>query len=214
MQRAKVLPIGARFGRLTVLRRDGHIHRAAAWLCACDCGGTARVRYTSLQRGEIVSCGCKKREALDRRTHGMKNTPTWKSWDSAIQRTTNPNHSSFGDYGGRGIKVCHRWRNSFEAFLADMGERPTRAHSLDRFPDVNGHYEPGNCRWATWTEQANNRRNTVHVTIGDRTHTLREWADEAGISYGCISQRYLAGRTGTALLAPASRSTRVLRRAD
>lgn len=203
--RAHHITPGTRFGKLIVVRRDGRIYTSAAWLCQCDCGNTARVRYTSLRRGETVSCGCSR---FAHPTHGMKNTPEWKSWDSAIQRTTNPNHKSFHLYGGRGIRVCDKWRQSFEAFYADMGPRPSTKHSLDRYPNQDGDYDPGNCRWATWVEQANNRRNTPRVTIGADTKSLSEWARVAGLSHTCIYQRFKKGITGEALLLP-SKATKL-----
>jgi hypothetical protein len=208
--RARTLAVGTRYGRLLIVRRDGIIHGAAAWLCQCDCGNQHRARYTSLNRGEIVSCGCKKKEILgSHRTHGMKKSPEWRSWESAISRCNNPNHTSFPHYGGRGISVCDRWRHSFEAFYADMGKRPSPKHSLDRFPDQNGNYEPGNCRWATWTEQANNKRNNRLITIEGRTQTVPEWSRESGVSQSCLFQRLARGWSGRDLLRPSSRGTRV-----
>lgn len=192
---------GTRFGRLVVVGRSGNIGTSAAWLCTCDCGNKKRVRGGSLRRGEIVSCGCRKAEALDRRTHGMRRSPEWKSWDSAIQRTTNPNHKSYADYGGRGIVVCARWA-SFETFYEDMGPRPSREHSLDRYPDQNGNYEPGNCRWATSSEQANNKRNNVMATVDGRTMTVHQWASASGIPASVITQRVKRGIIGAALLKP------------
>lgn len=208
--RAHPLEPGTRFGLLTVIRRDGHLHGSSAWLCQCACGNTHRVRYTSLRRGEIVSCGCRKKEVLNRRTHGMKRTPEWKAWDSAKQRTTNPNHKSYHDYGGRGISMCDRWRDNFEAFYADMGPRPTLKHSLDRYPDQNGDYEPGNCRWATWTEQANNKRNNRLLTVKGQTMTIPEWSRQTGLSQSCLLQRLRAGRSEDEMLLPADRQRKSL----
>lgn len=206
--RTKPMPVGASFGRLTIIGRDGHIHGSAAWLCQCECGNTTRARSSSLVRGEIVSCGCRRKEAMNRRTHGMKRTPEWKTWDSAKQRTTNPNHKSYAIYGGRGISMCERWRGSFEAFLQDMGPRPSMKHSLDRYPDQNGNYEPGNCRWATWTEQANNRRNNTLITIDGETKTLPEWARSAEITQTCLFQRLKNGKQGRELLLPSKAAVR------
>jgi hypothetical protein len=107
---------------------------------------------------------------------------TYRSWTSAIQRCHNPNNSSFPVYGARGISVCDKWRNSFAAFLADMGERPTGA-TLDRWPDGKGNYEPGNCRWATKREQTLNRSNVYTVMWGGTPHSVREISEITGISY-------------------------------
>ncbi len=92
-----------------------------------------------------------------RLTHGLSKDPTHISWSSMKSRCTNPGSGSYKHYGGRGITVCDRWLNSFDNFLKDMGLRPTGT-TLDRYPDKNGNYEPGNCRWATWSEQMSNRR--------------------------------------------------------
>jgi hypothetical protein len=96
-------------------------------------------------------------------THGLEDTAEYRAWANAIYRCENRNAQQWPIYGAVGVKVCDRWRNSFEAFLDDMGPRPSSAHSLDRFPNPDGDYEPGNCRWATPAEQANNRRNTPRI---------------------------------------------------
>lgn len=156
---------GSRFGRLSVLRRAENIRRAAAWLCYCDCGNYATVRVDNLRGGQTKSCGCLHHEVLVKTgktanlRHGMKSDPVYSVWANMKDRCHNPRNHAWKDYGGRGITVCERWRNSFVAFIEDMGKRP-EGLTLDRI-DCNGNYEPSNCRWATWTEQANNKRNTV-----------------------------------------------------
>src|SRR5262249_52557802 len=131
-------------------------NRHEMWECQCDCGRTKVVRAENLKRGSVVSCGCYRAQLLKK--HGMagdKETRTYASWRGMIDRCTNPGAANYGNYGGRGIKVCERWRD-FRNFLADMGERPKRK-TLDRI-DVNGNYEPGNCRWASPFEQARNKQ--------------------------------------------------------
>jgi hypothetical protein len=125
--------------------------------------------------------------------HGMHGTPTYKSWEAMKTRCTNPRSSSYADYGGRGVRVCSRWL-SFEAFLADMGERPD-GKTLDRWPNKSGDYSPDNCRWATKLEQQRNTTANVLVTFGGETLTQAEWAARSGIKQSTLSYRLRAGWT-------------------
>ena len=155
-----------RFGRWTVLRPAPRRHYKTGrpetyWLCRCDCGVESPVQTNSLRRGESQSCGCLQREVTSatNATHRMRDTATYRSWNAMRNRCKNKRAERYPQYGGRGIAVCERW-NQFENFLTDMGKRPI-GKTLDRYPDKNGNYEPGNCRWATVTEQNRNRRNVT-----------------------------------------------------
>jgi len=134
--------------------------------------------------------------------NNLSGLPEYKIWLAMRGRCDNPNHSSYQRYGARGITVCARWTASFPAFLGDMGPRPTRSHSLDRV-DNEGNYEPGNCRWATRTQQTRNMRSNVSITIKGVTRLAVEWADVSQVSHRLILQRIARGVEGEkAVLSP------------
>lgn len=190
---------GARFGRLLVLSRAPNRNSRTRWCCRCDCGVTCEVNTVELTAGKTNSCGCLREEL--RASHGHtkrgRRSPTYNSWSTMTQRCTNPDATGYALYGGRGIKVCDRWRK-FEDFLADMGERP-RNKTLDRYPDNDGDYEPGNCRWATGSEQGLNRRMLRKPAIScKRGHELS--ADNLRILNGRrLCMTCLRGRARVAL---------------
>jgi len=184
---------GQVFGGLTVLRREGSNNQGAAkWRCLCECGEETCISTGDLQSGNTTSCGCRARKALSdrRKTHGeSKNTPEYRSWLHMRERCSNSASKDYPDYGGRGIAVCPAWVNDYSAFLKDMGRRPTAKHSLDRFPDTNGDYEPRNCRWATPSQQVNNRRATLYLTAWGQTQLLAVWAHQLGLKYATLYAR-------------------------
>lgn len=153
---------GQRYGRLVAIKFTGRGNRGGAlWLLKCDCGQEHETFANWVRTGKTKSCGClrlenTKRMGASTATHGMTGTPTHVSWERMHSRCNNPNSDRYYDYGGRGIRVCDRWRK-FENFFSDMGERPSLDYSLDRINNA-GNYEPSNCRWATAKEQALNRR--------------------------------------------------------
>lgn len=151
--------VGKRFNRLFVEERVNDPRQGSFWLCLCDCGERKVIRGDALRSGRAQSCGCRARQlfAEQNTKHGRARSIEFRTWHNIKQRCQNPGAASYKYYGGRGIKVCERWLASFEAFYEDMGPRPSPHHSIDRI-DVDGDYEPGNCRWATAKQQVDNRR--------------------------------------------------------
>jgi hypothetical protein len=202
------IAIGQRFGLLVVLEYEGE----KKWRCICDCGVIVVTRGYSLRSGNTGSCGCRRRSASsraarDRNTkHGQTKTPTWSSWRAMVQRCTDPNVRCWKNYGGRGIKVCERWlgENGFVNFLADVGERPD-GRTLDRFPDGNGNYEPGNVRWATAKEQAANQRPRVPPKIKLHQRAQIAWLAEMGWNQSEIAAQYGISQTRASQIVRAQR---------
>ena len=149
---------GKKFGKLTAVSYDAS---ARKWLCECDCGCQSMIAAGDLLRGSSKSCGCSKGFHRHGNCQRGKKTSEYSSWYSMISRCRYKTHKAAIHYVNRGIKVCERW-HKFENFIADMGPKPSRRHSIERI-DNNGNYEPGNCRWATWQEQLNNQRKTAFV---------------------------------------------------
>ena len=185
-----------RFGKLITGEFSHYEGTHAHWHVTCDCGTKKTSNGTDLRLGKINSCGC----GLVGRgfRHGGRYTPEYTIWCAMKDRCENPQNKSFPYYGGRGIKVCKQWQ-SFDNFLRDMGKRP-RGKSIDRFPNNNGNYEPGNCRWATTDEQARNTRANVLITYQGQTRTAQEWATITGIDNSTICKRVKAGWAASDIL--------------
>lgn len=187
--------VGRRFGRLIVIKQDGYDNHNAAWECACECGKTHRARGTHLRSGRIKSCGCLNRDMVIARhlTHGLTGTTEYGSWIAMRGRCYDQKHNNqFKNYGGRGIVVCDRWRNSFENFLSDMGPKPSAAYSIER-RDNNGNYEPSNCCWADAKTQQSNKRNTHFVTFEGKTFSCAEWDRLLGFGRQLVYSRIRKG---------------------
>ncbi|MGL5925567.1 hypothetical protein [Chroococcidiopsis sp.] len=175
------------FGKLTAIRFV-EMKPHAKWEFNCGhCQSNFITFLNSVKRGHTKSCGC-----LVRSQNGLSQTKEFKIWDMMKRRCNDPKNKSFNDYGGRGIKVCDSWLESFEIFLKDMGEAPTKEHSLDRI-NVNGDYCPENCKWSTRTEQNRNRRDSIYLTLNGKTEHIAQWAFELGIDYFTLMGRYKKG---------------------
>lgn len=178
---------GKKFGRWTVTGRgEDTAYKHPRFWCLCDCGATKLVKAQSLRNGQSKSCGCWNievhRQVCIKRntTHGMSKTRVFDTWVNMRTRCNNPKSTGYHKYGAKGIKVCERWE-SFENFLADMGQPPTPKHTIDRIDSREG-YRPENCRWATMKEQQNNRLNNRKIIIDGVTMNLQQWAEKLKIS--------------------------------
>lgn len=185
---------GKTFNRLTVISYAGRdAFKKAEWLCKCQCGNEKVIAGSCIKSGHTSSCGCAQLEAIRKvsRTHGCNGksgkTREYNTWSCMIQRCVNPKYTDYHNYGGRGIKVCKRWRFSFENFLKDMGPRP-EGMSIDR-KDNNKDYSPDNCKWATRTEQNNNRRDCRIIEYQGKRQTIAKWSRDVGLEEKCLRNR-------------------------
>lgn len=210
---------GRSFGRLAVVALDGVDDVGGRWMCKCQCGSVKVVHGHLLRRGQVKSCGCLKREVGRQRVAEMRllphprlrhgesrlgrETAEWRTWHSIKQRCSP--EVGHPDYAGRGIRICEEWRTSYETFLAHVGRRPSQRHSIDRI-NVDGHYEPGNVRWATKKEQARNRRTSRFIVCGQERRTLAEWGELTGVKIETIRERLRRGWSVERALGWASRT--------
>ena len=188
------IAVGETFGRWEVIgerfTKGGKTH----YPCLCKCGNTGPVASYYLRSGLSQSCGCLQSEIVAeslRKTsyrHGYTSIPEYKTYTSMLYRCDNPKDTHFYLYGGRGITVCSRWRESFEAFYADMGPKPSPEYSIERM-ESNGNYEPDNCKWATAIEQSNNTSRNFNVTALGETHSISQWEALTGINHETIRAR-------------------------
>lgn len=187
---------GQKFGKMTVLGRDtDRQSKRTYWMCQCECGKIKSCRADSLKQGAIVSCGCKKKaqdkiNLVKHHSHKQSGTRLYYSWQDMKKRCYNEGNSRYANYGGRGIKVCDEWKNDFTAFYQwAINNGYTETMTLDRI-NVDGDYEPNNCRWADVKTQCNNRTSNIKITIGNSTRTLTEWCEIFDVDYKKILARY------------------------
>ena len=185
---------GEIFGRWKVLGIAESDRRGELlWHCQCLCGTKSIIHGSSLRSGNSSSCGCYRSENPHRKTHGASLTQEYQVWKAMIRRCENKNVVEYKDYGGRGIGVCPQWRNSFEKFIEDMGERPA-GRTIER-KNNDGNYELDNCRWATKRDQANNTRANRVLTICGKKKTMSQWSRAYGKKVGTIWKRLTLGWT-------------------
>jgi hypothetical protein len=182
---------GQTFTRLLVLGIS-QAHRRmprTRWICLCRCGRVISAAGHELRRQGVQSCGCLTfKHGNARKRH---HTTEYRIWCKMLNRCLCPTSDSYHNYGGRGITVCQRWRESFQAFLQDVGARPTLHHTLDRINN-DGHYELNNVQWATRKAQQRNRRDSLFLTLNDETRPLAEWADILGVNpHSLRCRRYM-----------------------
>ena len=195
---------GQRFGRLTVLEFVPTEDKISHWLCKCDCGNITTVAGKRLRNGHTQSCGCLQTEQAAKRLckHGMCKSRLYGIWSKMKIRCYNHNNSVYKHYGGRGIKVCDEWKLSFETFYQwAISNGYEEGLSIDRI-NVNGNYEPSNCRWVGTKEQSRNKRNTIMLEYEGRVISLAEAAELSGIKYATLRHRYYAGLRGEELFRP------------
>ncbi len=206
---------GQRFGRLTAIRMTVRgtkkpQRRNERWLLRCDCGNETETTKTAVVNGYTQSCGCLqaevsqqsgKKNATHGHTRAKRRSSEYIAWCNMHTRCRNENAENYRLYGARGITVCERW-SSFENFLADLGPKPSPRHEIDRYPDNDGHYEPGNCRWTTKVEQHNNKRTNHLLTVDGQTLTVAEWAREANILPVTLHRRIRDGWHSDWVLVP------------
>lgn len=189
-QRKYINITGNKYGRLIVTRKDVDKYNKVIWVCLCDCGKERKSYRYDLEKGRTKSCGCLLSENIraKTKTHGMSLSAEYRIYSGIIKRCSHPELRAHKNYAGRGISVCTRWLESFENFYADMGNRPSKNHSIDRI-DNNGNYEPDNCRWATRIEQSKNRRVSLVYIVNGKKLSLMEIAKENNMTYKKLNYR-------------------------
>jgi len=195
--------IGKKFNNLTVIKYIGKDEkRGHIFECRCRCGSTKNMVWRNLSQGKILNCGCTKYAAHRlRKTHGLSHTTIYNVWQKMLSRCNNPSNKDYNYYGGRGISVCREWEILKNFYNWALNSGYLNDLELDR-ENNNGNYCPENCRWATRKQQALNMRTNIHVTINNETKVLVEWAEQFGLSYSSVHDRYHRGDRGEDLIRP------------
>lgn len=194
--------IGKTYNKLTILnfetpedyknKKTGYIQKQHVVTCKCNCGNLWTGKLQNIKRETTTSCGCYKTKTLKEnprgKTHGLVNTSEYYSWNAMKNRCLNKNAPNYHNYGGRGITVCDRWKDSFENFYTDMGSKPKKGYSIDRI-DNNGNYEPNNCKWSSQKEQTNNQRTNKLLTYKNKIQTLSQWCEELNLNRDTVIER-------------------------
>jgi hypothetical protein len=187
---------GKRFGKLEVLYLHSHggNGKSVKWTCKCDCGNVVNIASVNLLRGHTQSCGCFHKERLkaSRVKHHMSNTRLYNIWQHMNSRCYKATNKAYSNYGGRGIKVCEEWKDSANFMEWALNNGYQNNLTIERI-DVNGNYEPGNCKWITKKEQGYNKRTSIKITFQGETKCLAEWCRIFGVNYGTAKDRYKSG---------------------
>ena len=194
---SKDVVVGGKVGRLLLLKEvriQCKNRTVPGYLCQCDCGNTKIVHRSNLLSGAVISCGCFHKEVVSKKNgrHRKSGERVYRTWAEMKSRCFDKGHISYDRYGSRGITVCDRWKNSFDAFYEDMGDPPGDDYSIDRI-DNNGNYEPGNCRWATPKQQSRNRRSCVTVEYNGEKMCITDLAEKLGMSAPLLRSRIKRG---------------------
>lgn len=182
---------GKRFGRLTVVGRAENRGDEITWDCVCDCGNHTTIRGVHLRSGHTQSCGCfhHERQVTSHTKHNASRHPLYRVWRGIKDRVHIPSNKKYHNYGGRGITVCEEWDNDFSSFYKwALSNGYKKGLEIDRI-DVNGNYEPSNCRWVKHIVNSNNRRNNIRIEHDGETHTIAEWSRITGIKYSTLYMR-------------------------
>ena len=181
---------GKRYNHLVVVKRlENAKGGIAMWECLCDCGNTTQVRGANLKSGAVKSCGCLRRETNPSLRHNMSHTRLYREWASIKQRCYTPSVRGYENYGGRGIKMCAEWKESFELFM-DWALKNGYSDNLTiERVDVNGDYCPENCKWIPWEEQQKNRRFCRFIEYNGETKNLTEWCETLHLPYKMVHNR-------------------------